>query len=87
MILGSRAGLKGLHGRSLRWARPHRLARGHFLPGNDHYRTLLEARRDCFLDRAAGALPTSQRVEACLLRLIERKLKRREPVEAIKRQL
>src|SRR5207344_14880 len=84
--LRPRARLQGLHGRSLGRACPYRLAWRRFLLRRDD-RALLEARRDGLLDRAVGAFPSSQGIEACLLRLIERKLERRVPVEALKCQL
>jgi hypothetical protein len=38
-------------------------------------------------NRAVGALPTFQRIEACLLRLIEWKLELCQPVESVNPQL
>ena len=76
-------GMAGSRGTGL-----HRFARRHgLLPGGDDRRTLLDAWRDGLLDGAVRTLPTLQSIEACLLRLTERKLKRSETVEPVKREL
>jgi len=50
------------------------------------WRPLPDPRRNSLLDRAVRTLPGLQGVEARLLRLIERKLERREPIEPVQRK-
>jgi hypothetical protein len=50
------------------------------------WRPLPDPRRNSLLDRAVRTLPGLQGVEARLLRLIDRKLERREPIEPVQRK-
>lgn len=53
----------------------------------DGFQGPARAGTDCPLDRAMRSFPRFQGIEACLLRLVQRQLERREPIEALQSEL